>query len=335
MQLVSVDDLCALVKKIGIDTVFNGIVAQLRADFMRWPVFDKSPRHAIRSNEGVLELMPTADEDYYAVKIVNGHPNNPKDKKLTVCGLGLLYDVRSGYPLLFSEMTLLTAFRTAAVSALASQVLARPGSKSLAMIGCGAQSEFQVCAHQVLCGIDTVYYTDIDVAAMEKFANNLADRGLTLIPVSNISSATESADIIISATACEHAQRLLTLDNCRPGVHINAIGGDSPGKTECDSALLEKAMVVVEYLPQTKIEGETQQLSAPPHAELWQIMVGERVGRRTDSDITVFDSVGFAIEDYATLRWLYDQYADKKLNNKVTWVPEVTDPKNIFSLLQG
>lgn len=333
MQLVSVDDICALVKKIGIDTVFSGIIAQLRRDFMRWPVFEKSPRHAIRSKDGVLELMPTADEDYYAVKIVNGHPNNPIDHKLTVCGLGLLYDMRSGYPLLFAEMTLLTAFRTAAVSALASQVLARPGSKSLAMIGCGAQSEFQVCAHQVACGIDTVYYTDIDEAAMKKFADNLVGRDLTLIPVPDISSATQYADIIISATACEHAQRLLTLDNCRPGVHINAIGGDSPGKTECDSALLEKAMVVVEYLPQTKIEGETQQLCVPPHAELWQIMVGEKEGRRTDDDISLFDSVGFAIEDYATLRWLYSQYSDKKSDKKGHWIPDTLDPKNIFSLL--
>ena len=100
---------------------------------------------------------------------------------------------------------------------------------------------------------------------------------------------------------------MLRADAVEPGVHINAIGGDCPGKTELDPAILERAKVFVEYTPQTRIEGEIQQLPPDfPVTELWQVITGEAKGRTAATDVTVFDSVGFAIEDFSVLRYLRD-----------------------------
>ena len=104
------------------------------------------------SSQGVIELMPICDDEYYAFKYVNGHPYNPQSNKLTVVAVGMLSQVKDGYPLMISEMTLLTALRTAGTSALAARYLAKPNSKVMAMIGTGSQSEFQVIAHHVKGG---------------------------------------------------------------------------------------------------------------------------------------------------------------------------------------
>src|ERR1700737_1266036 len=119
---------------------------EIEADYRRWDDFEKSPRHAIHSSVGVIELMPTSDGRLYSFKYVNGHPKTTAKNLLTVTAFGMLADVATGYPLLLSEMTFVTALRTAAISALASSRIARPASRVMALIGNGAQSEFQAIA---------------------------------------------------------------------------------------------------------------------------------------------------------------------------------------------
>lgn len=113
--------------------------------------------------EVVIELTPTSDGEMYGFKYVNGYPKKTKDGLQTVSAFGLLADVTTSYPVLLSEMTLLTALRTAATSAMAAKFLAPEGAKSMAMIGNGAQSEFQSLAMQALCGITHVRLYDIDL----------------------------------------------------------------------------------------------------------------------------------------------------------------------------
>lgn len=146
MFYLSVDTLAQYCHQTGIDHLLCRTIAQLREDFGRWHAFHKSPRHATHYPHGVIELMPCADDTYYAFKYVNGHPGNPQQGKLSVFGLGMLTDVASGYPLLLSEMTLLTAIRTAATAALAADYLARAESNRLGIIGTGAQAEFLILA---------------------------------------------------------------------------------------------------------------------------------------------------------------------------------------------
>ena len=146
VPFVSVDHMMQLIHHIGVEAMLAGLSTYIEEDFKRWPLFDKTPRVASHSEKGVIELMPTSDGDVYGFKYVNGHPSNTKDGLQTVTAFGLLADVASGYPVLLSEMTLLTALRTAATSALVARVLAPKGSKTMAMIGNGAQSEFQSLA---------------------------------------------------------------------------------------------------------------------------------------------------------------------------------------------
>ncbi len=129
VPFVSVDNMMRLVHAVGIEALLVRLAAAIAEDFSRWEAFHKTPRIAAHSAEGVIELMPTSDGTTYGFKYVNGHPKNAADGRQTVTAFGVLADVGSGYPVLVTEMTLLTALRTAATSALAARHLARPGSR--------------------------------------------------------------------------------------------------------------------------------------------------------------------------------------------------------------
>src|SRR5882757_873510 len=151
VDYIGIERLQQLVTQVGPAQFIAGLANEIEADYLRWDEFDKSPRHAVHSSVGVIELMPISDGRFYSFKYVNGHPKNTAEGLLTVTAFGVLADVASGYPLLFSELTFTTALRTAAMSALAARLMARPESKIMAMIGNGAQSEFQALAfHHLL-----------------------------------------------------------------------------------------------------------------------------------------------------------------------------------------
>src|SRR5690554_1115389 len=121
VPFVSVDHMMGLVHHIGLAPMLRGLAEYIEADFRRWPHFDKTPRVASHSDVGVIELMPTSDGAFYGFKYVNGHPGNIRAGLQTVTAFGMLARVDNGYPVLLSEMTLLTALRTAATSALAAR----------------------------------------------------------------------------------------------------------------------------------------------------------------------------------------------------------------------
>jgi len=334
VPFVSVDHMLQLINDIGIETMLKGLAEYIEQDFKRWPQFDKTPRVASHSEDGVIELMPTSDGQTYGFKYVNGHPKNTKEGLQTVTAFGLLADVYTGYPVLLSEMTLLTALRTAATSAMVAKHLAPKGAKTMAMIGNGAQSEFQCLAFQAVCGIDTVRLYDIDARATQKAARNLAGRGLNVIACTTPEAAIEGAEIITTCTADKQYATILTDNMVGAGVHINAIGGDCPGKTELHRDVLLRSSIFVEYPEQTRIEGEIQQL-APDHpvTELWQVILGETQGRVDDRQITLFDSVGFAIEDFSALRFIRDQIRDHAHFIDLDMLADPDDPRDLFGMV--
>lgn len=333
-QFIGVNDMRALVQNTGIVEFLTRLAGYIRSDFARWPDFEKSARVASHSKVGVIELMPTSDGELYSFKYVNGHPSNPRMGKLTVTAFGVLADVATGYPLLISEMTLLTALRTAATSAFAASVLARRNSRVMALIGAGAQSEFQALAFQALVGISEIRVYDPDPRAVDKFMTNAAGFGLTLVPSPCVAAAVNGADVVTVCTAVKGKVSVIDRAMLSPGTHINAIGGDCPGKTELDADILDVGKYVVEFAPQSRVEGEIQQ--APlnyPVAELWEVLAGIKDGRTSDADITVFDSVGFAIEDFSALRLVHDLVG--RGGPALDLVPELADPKNLYGELIG
>ena len=335
-RLIDLPTLAAFVHERGAARCMTELATELRADFLRWESFDKSARTASHSPRGVIELMPVADDALYSFKYVNGHPGNPASGLPTVMAFGVLAEVRTGYPLLLSELTLTTALRTAATSALAAQALARPGSRRMALVGNGAQAEFQALAFHALLGIRELRVYDTDPAATDKLVRNLAHvDGLTVERAASTAEAVRGADIVTTVTADKSRATILTPAMVEPGMHLNAVGGDCPGKTELHPDVLRGARVVVEYEPQSRVEGEIQQLPADhPVTELWRVLRGDAPGRTRADEVTVFDSVGFALEDYSALRYLYQQAQARGLGVDVELVP-TDDPKDLFGRTRG
>lgn len=335
VPFVSVDHMMRLIHHIGLEPMLCGLADYIEADFKRWELFDKSPRLASHSPEGVIELMPTSDGEVYGFKYVNGHPNNTAEGLQTVTAFGLLADVATGYPVLLSEMTILTALRTAATSAMVARHLAPKGAVTMAMIGNGAQSEFQSIAMKAICGIQTIRLYDIDLRATAKCAANLAGHGLNVVSCTSAQEAIQGAQILTTCTADKQYATILTDNMVGAGVHINAIGGDCPGKTELAPAILHRSDIFVEYPPQTRIEGEIQQL-APDHkiTELWQVITGAAQGRTSTQQITLFDSVGFAIEDFSALRYVRDQLNETGLYHQLDLLADPDNPRDLFGMVQ-
>lgn len=331
-QFIGTGDIRALLHRTGIEPFLTGLADYVEADFRRWESFEKAARLASHSRDGVIELMPASDGELYAMKFVNGHPKNTASGRLTVTAFGVLADVATGYPVLVSEMTILTALRTAATSAVAARALARPERRVMALIGAGAQSEFQALAFKALLGIEEVRVFDRDVEAIDKFCLNLATSGLRIIRATSVAEAVAGADIITTCTADKTRAHVLTPDLIVPGMHLNAIGGDCPGKTELHPDIVAAASVFTEYTPQTRIEGEIQQMPADfAVTELWTVLSGKAAGRRSTSEVTLFDSVGFAIEDFSTLRYVRD--LSRAAIRDIDLIPDLDDPKDLFGTL--
>jgi len=147
----------------------------------------------------------------------------------------------------------------------------------------------------------------------------------------------QGADIVTTITADKRNAVILTPEMIQPGMHLNAVGGDCPGKTElhADILLRKDARVVVEFEPQSRIEGEIQQMPEDfKVAEFADVLKGDAQGRASVDEVTIFDSVGFALEDYSALRYLHKlQLADVANRRQIDLVPHLDNPKNLFGLL--
>lgn len=334
VPFVSVENMLALIHNHGIERCLRELADYIAEDFGRWPLFDKAPRVASHSSIGVIELMPTADGADYAFKYVNGHPSNAKKGLQTVTAFGVMASVETGYPILVSEMTLLTALRTAATSALATRTLAPAGAQTAAIIGNGAQSEFQILALGAVCGIRTFRLFDLDPRATARCMANLQHSGYSLVACRSGEEAVEGAQVITTCTADKSFQTILTDNMVGAGVHVNAIGGDCPGKTELHRDILTRASIFTEFTPQTRIEGDIQQLEPDhPVTELWEVLSGLKPGRTDARQVTVFDGVGFAIEDFAAMRWLRDRISENDFCELLDLIADPDDPRDLFGML--
>lgn len=334
MKVLQIQDIKTLIDTIGHKEFTKTLVNTLEEDYKNWESFNKTPRVANHVDGGVIELMPISDDKLYTFKYVNGHPKNPSQNKFTVMATGQLSLVNTGEPLMFTEMTLLTALRTAANSVLAAKYLAKKDSKVLTLIGTGAQSEFQYLAFSYYFNLEEIRYFDTDPKAMEKFANNMKKFNIKITPCKDTPQAIQGADIITTCTADKRYQTILTKDMINKDVYINAIGGDCPGKTEIGKELVESSTIVCEYLEQCKIEGEIQQLPKDfICTEFYEIVRGKKSLNVSTNGTIIFDSVGFAIEDYSTLRMVYELANRYNIGEDMYLIPDIEDVKDLYSLM--
>lgn len=337
-EFLDTDGAARLVAGLGVIACLRGMTQAIEADFLRWPAFELRARTATHSADGVIELMPVSDSEGYGFKYVNGHPANTRRGLPTVMAFGALADVATGAPVFLSELTLTTAIRTAATSVMAARRLARPDARSMALIGNGSQSEFQALAFVGLLDVRELRLFDVDPSATAKLMRNLApfaaDLGLDIRVCASTREAVRGADIVTTVTADKAMATILQGDMIEPGMHVNAVGGDCPGKTELSPDVLRGASVFVEYETQTRHEGDIQQMPAGfAVTELWRVLTGEAPGRRSAQEVTVFDSVGFALEDYAAMRFMREAARQAGVLQAISLVPALTDPRDLFHVL--
>ena len=202
------------------------------------------------------------------------------------------------------------------------------------MIGAGSQAEFQALAIRSQLGITDLRIFDTDRSAAEATARNLRPLGFDGTIADSAAAAAADADVVTTCTADKANAVVLRAGEVRAGTHINAIGGDCPGKTELDLALVRENRLFVEHTPQTRIEGELQQLPADwPVTEVWSVIAGLAPGRVSPDEITIFDSVGFAIEDFTALRYTRDATANTRYSESIDLVAEPDDPKDLFGMV--
>jgi ornithine cyclodeaminase len=204
----------------------------------------------------------------------------------------------------------------------------------MALIGNGAQAEFQALAFKALLGVDRLRLYDIDRSASLKCVRNLVGFGFDIAICGAVEEAMQGAQIVTTVTADKRNATILTDNMVGAGLHINAVGGDSPGKTELHPDILRRSDIFVEYPPQTRIEGEIQQLAADhPVVELWRVIAGLAEGRSSERQITLFDSVGFAIEDFSALRYVKQQLDLLGLYEELDLLADPDEPRDLFGML--
>ena len=285
------------------------------------------PKVYVNFPKGDFRVMPCyiPSLGFGGVKIVNVHPENPEKYGLpTVMAVILLLDPETGKPVAIMDGTWMTDMRTGAAGGVAAKYLARPDSRTVGIVGAGRQARTQLMAlKEVLEEIEEVRVTDIRKDVREKYAEEMSEKlGLNVKAVDSVRETVEGADIVVTVTPVR--KPIVKNEWIRPGVHINAIGADAPGKEELDPEILKRAKIVVDDFEQACHSGEvnvplTKGIISKEdiYAELGEIIVGKKPGRLSDDEITIFDSTGLAIQDLATATLVYKKAKASNLGFEV------------------
>jgi ornithine cyclodeaminase len=264
---------------------------------------------------GFMGLMPAYSPPAgYGLKALVITPGNPAAGKDAHQGAVLLFDAVTGEPLAMINASAITAIRTAAVSAVATDLLARPGAAQLAIIGTGVQGRAHAHAVAATRPLAGIRLAGRDLARAREVAAGLAaELDVPVTAVAGVPDALAGADIVVTATAS--ATPVLRRDWLAAGAHINAVGACVPGEREIDTATMAEAAVFADRRESVLAESGDYLLAArdgaanPVRAELGELLLGTAEGRVGDDEITLFESLGLAAEDLAAARYLYTKAA--------------------------
>ena len=272
--------------------------------------------------KGDLRSMPAyvfgEGFDIAGVKCVNVHPQNTTHKLPSVMAIVILNDPRTGFPLALLDGTYLTRLRTGAAGAIAAKYLSREDSEVAGFVGCGAQGRAQLACLLNIRKIRKIKIWQFpgDKACAREFQRWVrATYPLEADVSSRIDDVTLNTDIVVATTP----SRVPLVNRVSPGTHINAIGADAQGKQEINPEILKQAKVVIDDWDQASHSGE---INVPVnrklirknniHAQMGDIVAGNKKGRTADREITLFDSTGLAIQDICCADVVYQALKNKR-----------------------
>lgn len=277
--------------------------------------------------QGDFRSMPAQVGDAAAVKWVNVHPRNPTEYGMpSVLATLILGDVETGFPLAVMDATLITAYRTAASAAAATNALARKDAATLGIIGAGGQAAFQIAAVSRVRNFTKLVIAD----ARPEAANALAERVRAMKPAFTVVTGTiqEAAGCDVIVTITPVAEPIVQREWIRAGTHINAMGADAPGKEELDPFILRAARIFVDDWEQASHSGEInvpleEGTITKEHVvgSLGALLQSSVPGRLSESDITIFDSTGLAIQDAAVAKLVYERAVKENIGANFRFSP--------------
>jgi alanine dehydrogenase len=252
--------------------------------------------------------------NYFAAKVNANFPNNRQRFYLpTIQGVIVLCDADSGRPLAVLDSMEITASRTAAATAVAVKYLARKNSRVATICGCGHQGRVQLQALAQMVRLQRAFAYDIDEERAAEFAQDSTLKlGIAAQATKDLNHATAQSDICVTCTSSRHA--FLMRPHIRPGTFIAAVGADNPDKQELEPDLMARAKVVVDILEQCASSGDLHHAieagamtRSDVHAELGEVVTGNKPGRSSEEEIIIFDSTGMALQDVAAAALVYEK----------------------------
>jgi ornithine cyclodeaminase len=267
-----------------------------------------------RDAAGFMGLMPAYFPGGYGLKAICVTPGNPAIGKDAHQGGVLLFAADTGELLALVNASAVTEIRTAAVSAVATGLLARPGPAELAIIGTGVQGRAHAHALAATRPLTGIRLVGRDPARAREAAAELTGAlGLPVVAVGSAAEAVQGADIVVTATSS--SQPVLNREWLAAGTHVNAVGACLPQAREIDTATMAEAAVFADSRESVRNEAGDYLLAAqegvdnPVRAELGELLTGTATGRADDEEITLFESLGLAAEDLAAVSYLYEKAA--------------------------
>lgn len=276
----------------------------------------------VEKYNGEVDIKSGFVEDFNLIgtKIASGYYDNHKLGLPPGMAVIVLLDLKTSMPLAIMDGSYITAYRTGAAGAVAASVLARKDSTKVGVIGAGTQGRMQIHALKEIFQLEEIRVWDIEEKMATKYASEMSTLlGITVKNSTNREEVVRGSDIVVTVTPSK--KTLVNKDWIEKGMHINAIGADGPGKQEMDPAIVKLAdKVVVDSLTQCKRIGEIQHAfslgliqESDIHAEIGEILIGKKVGRESDEEITFFDSTGLAAQDIAAAHVVLEAAREKKL----------------------
>ena len=255
---------------------------------------------------------------YFAAKTNANFSDNPRRHGLpAIQGVIVLCDADDGRPLALMDSIEVTIRRTGGATAVAAKYMARPGSRTVTICGCGTQGRAQLRALLHVLPIERAFALDSDASAATAYAHDLsAELGIDVSPTGNLGTALAESDVCVTCTPSR--KPFVLRSHVRPGTFVAAVGADSPDKQELDPKLMAAGTVVTDVLEQCAVMGDLHHaLDAGAmsrdtvHAELADLVMGRKPGRRSDDEVTIFDSAGTALQDVAAAVVVYEKAVAK------------------------